>query len=130
MPADAGISPGERYRCSHIRFWHDRYVVFLHHFHEPLGHAVTLGAAHCCCAGLQIQFSRELTRFMRPARGAVIRQLLTEALFHRSQHHILHGYTAVASAVRCPVYGFSDAAAQCKRGSQFLTIVTPEREAV
>lgn len=43
--------------CSHIQFWHD--ITFLHRFHEPFGHAITLWAAHCCRTQLQIQLPRE-----------------------------------------------------------------------
>ena len=50
--------------CSHIRFWHERDIVFLHRFHEPFGHAITLRAAHRRCAGLQIQLSGEPPCFM------------------------------------------------------------------
>ena len=49
--------------CSHIRFWHERDIVFFHRFHEPFGHAITLRAAHRCCAGLQIQLSLRTSAF-------------------------------------------------------------------
>ncbi|EIW3592676.1 reverse transcriptase N-terminal domain-containing protein [Salmonella enterica] len=48
--------------------WHDADVVALHRFHEPPGHAVTLGAAHCRFTGIQIQVYSELPRVMRGIR--------------------------------------------------------------
>lgn len=124
--------------CSHIRFWHERDIVFLHRLHELFGHAITLRAAHRCCAGLQIQLSGEPPRFMRGIRGTVVRQplhrcvrqLIAEALFYRPQHYILHGRTVVATGTRRPVYGFSVATVQRERYPQFLAIVAAELEAV
>lgn len=95
-------------RRSHIRFWHEGDVVFLHRLHEPLGHAVTLWAARCRCVGFQIQFCGELVRAMRRIRRTIGRQLLhrfvrechSEALLHGSQHHVLHGHAVIATGAR------------------------------
>ncbi len=124
--------------CSHIRFWHERDIVFFHRFHEPFGHAITLWTAHRCCAGLQIQLSREPPRFIRGIRLTVARQALhrcvgqpvAEALFYRPQHHILDGQTVVASRARCPVYGLAVAAVQRERDPQFFAVVAAELEAI
>lgn len=77
---------------SYIRFRHERDVVFLHRFHEPFCHSITLRATDCRCAGLQIQLSGELPCFMRSVRLTVIcqpldglfRYFIAKAFFYRS----------------------------------------------
>lgn len=108
---------------AHIRFWHERDVVFLHRFHEPIEHAVTLWTTHCSCSGFQIQLSGELTHVMRRIRRTVvclplhwfIREPCTEALFNRAQHHVLNGNAVITTDARSPVYDFSVAAGQHER---------------
>ena len=76
----------------YIRFRHERDVVFLHRFHEPFCHSITLRATDCRCAGLQIQLSGELPCFMRSVRLTVIcqpldglfRYFIAKAFFYRS----------------------------------------------
>ncbi len=55
---------------SYIRFRHERDVVFLHRFHEPFCHSITLRTADCRRTGLQIQLSGELPCFMRSVRSS------------------------------------------------------------
>lgn len=123
---------------SHIRFWHERDVVFLHRFHEPLGHAVTLWTAHCCCTGLQIQVYSELPRVMAVYAEplsvnhctTLVRECRAEAFFHGSWHHILHCCAVIAASACSPVYGFSVTAVQRERHPQFFAVITSELEAI
>jgi len=50
---------------SYIRFGHERVVIFLHRFHEPLSHTMTLRATHRCRTGFQIQLF-VLRRWVNP----------------------------------------------------------------
>ena len=61
---------------SYIRFQHERDVDFLHRFHEPFCHSITLRATNCRRAGLQIQLSSELPCFMSRISRTVIGQPL------------------------------------------------------
>ena len=76
---------------SYIRFQHERDVVFLHRFHEPFCHSITLRATDCRRAGLRIQLSGELLCFMSRISRTIIGQPLdwsfrsiAKAFFYRS----------------------------------------------
>ncbi|BBO62840.1 hypothetical protein SMATCC274_47790 [Serratia marcescens] len=56
--------------------------------------------------------------------------MLSEATFHRTQHHVLNGVTVEAAGTGSPVQCFAVTAVQGEGDAEFFTVITAELEAV
>lgn len=55
---------------------------------------------------------------------------MSEATFHRTQHHVLNGVTVEAAGTGSPVQCFALTAVQSEDDAEFFTVITAELEAV